>query len=109
MIETISATEPQAVQIEQHANGTADVWLRKNIEQDTADNGMDNEGYTFWRADEAHILVSGTPDPDEVAGNFTAWWAKAEGEDVASLESLQADVDTLLLAVAELGDMIGGE
>ena len=40
--QTVSATPLAAVLIEARADGAcADVWLRKNIEKDVADNGPD--------------------------------------------------------------------
>lgn len=62
--QTVSATPLAAVLIEARADGAcADVWLRKNIEKDVADNGPDAEkSIEFYKADELISSKSACPD-----------------------------------------------
>lgn len=109
---TISATQPQPVQAEPHGAARTDVWLRKNIQRDAADNGADGEPTEFWTADEIHFVADGTPTVEELAASFDALWAEHEhdgeslAEQVAAARQLAEDNAAALL---ELGDIIGGE
>lgn len=109
---TISATQPQAVQVEPHGATRSDVWLRKNITQDAADNGPDGTPASFWTADEIHFVADGTPTAEELSADFDALWQEHE-EDGASLEEQVAAARQLAednaAALLELGDIIGGE
>ena len=113
-IYTHSATQFDPVMVEHAASGAcSDVWLRRDIEQDTADNGPDGTPYEFWTADELHFIVPGTPSVAEIAAEFDALWDAHDGNDLSDREMAQdavqrvADVEQ---AVAELGTlMVGGE
>ena len=87
--QTVSATPLEAVLIEARADGmSADVWLRRNIERDVADNG---------------------PDVEEVTAAFEELWAAHDGDGMTDSERIAAltssDSDAVD-ALAELGDML---
>lgn len=109
--QTISATPPEAVLIEARADGMgADVWLRKNIERDVADNGPDaGRAIEFYRADEVHFVQAGAPTVDEVTAAFDELWAAHDGDGMTDAERIAAlassDSDNAD-ALAELGDML---
>ena len=109
--QTVSATRLEAVLIEARADGMGtDVWLRKNIEMDVADNGPDaGKATEFYRADEVHFAQVGTPTVDEVTAAFDELWAAHDGDDMTDAERIAAlalsDSDNAD-ALAELGDML---
>lgn len=109
--QTISATPLEAVLIEARADGMgADVWLRKNIERDVADNGPDAaRAIEFYRADEVHFVQAGAPAVDEVTAAFDELWAAHDGDGMTDAERIAAlassDSDNVD-ALAELGDML---
>ncbi len=111
---TISSTRPDAVLVEARPGGAAaDVWLRRNITQDTADHGEDEgAGAEYWTADELHYVAAGVPSADEIAAGFDATWAAHEDDDMTEDERMsklaQAIADNAA-ALIELGDLIGGE
>ena len=109
--QTISATPPEAVLIEARADGMgADVWLRKNIERDVADNGPDaGRAIEFYRADEVHFVQAGAPTVDEVTAAFDELWAAHDGDgmtDAERIAALAASDSDNTDALAELGDML---
>lgn len=119
--QTMSATPLDAVLIEPRTDGmTADVWLRKNIEQDVYDNGSEGDkSVTFWKADEVHFVAVGVPTVDEVTAAFDTLWTAHEqdgltdGERIAilceQLDKTNAALDDTTAALLELGDLVGGE
>ena len=112
--QTVSATKPDAVLVEARPGGmAADVWLRKGIEKDVADNGPDeSKAVEFYKADEIHFVQAGVPTAEEVEAAFDALWAAHEhdgmtdAERIAALEQANADTAAALM---ELGDLMGGE
>ena len=111
MDKTFSATPLAAVLVEPKQGGCSDVWLRRNIEQDTADNGIDGAPTTFWQADEVHCILPGTPAPEEVEANFDALWQAAIDDDIDPAERLagtEAAIEEIAQAVAELGVIVAG-
>ncbi len=109
--QTVSATPLEAVLIEAHADGMgADVWLRKNIERDVADNGPDAEkAIEFYRADEVHFVRDVVPTVDEVTAAFDELWAAHEDDgmtDAERIAALAASDSDNTDALAELGDML---
>ena len=111
---TVSATPPAAALIEARPDGmTADVWLRRNIEKDVADNGpATDKAVEFYTADEVHFVAAGVPTSEEVAAAFDELWdaydedGMTAAERIAALEQQLADTNAALL---EIGDLIGGE
>lgn len=109
--QTVSATPLEAVLIEARADGmSADVWLRRNIERDVADNGPDVEkAVEFYRADEVHFVRPGAPTVEEVTAAFDELWAAHDGDGMTDSERIAAltssDSDAVD-ALAELGDML---
>lgn len=112
--QTISSTPPDAVTVEARPGGAAsDVWLRKNIERDTAGHGEDaDEAVESWRADELHFVSAGSPTADEVAASFDELWEAHEEDgmtDSERLARLAAALEDTNAALVEIGDLIGGE
>ena len=72
--ETCSATPLDAVLIEPRPSGIlSDVWLRKNIQKDVADNGIDSgNAIEFYRADEIHFVQAGVPTIDGITAAMLA-------------------------------------
>lgn len=109
--QTVSATPLETVLIEARADGmSADVWLRRNIERDVADNGPDaGKAVEFYRADEVHFVQAGVPTVEEVTTAFDELWASHDGDDMTDSERIAAltssDSDAVD-ALAELGDML---
>lgn len=109
--QTVSATPLEAVLIEARADGmSADVWLRRNIERDVADNGPDVEkAVEFYRADEVHFVQAGALTVEEITAAFDELWAAhdddgmTDSERIAALASSDSDNAD---ALAELGDML---
>lgn len=99
---------------------TSDVWLRRNIERDVADNGTDTEkAIEFWRADELHFVAVGTPSVEEVAAAFNELWDAHEDDELTEIERIdklieqlndtRAALDDTQAALLEIGDLVGGE
>lgn len=81
MIEkSYSATEPSPVSVE-HIGDHTTVWLRKNIEQDTADSGPDgSESVTYWSCDEVCFSAPGIMSESEASKRFVELWDEHSGE-----------------------------
>lgn len=119
--QTCSATPLDAVMVEARPGGaTSDVWLRRNIERDVADNGADTEkAIEFWRADELHFVAVGTPSVEEVAAAFNELWDAHEDDELTEIERIdklieqlsdtRAALDDTQAALLEIGDLVGGE
>lgn len=119
--QTCSATPLDAVMVEAMPGGaTSDVWLRRNIERDVADNGADTEkAIEFWRADELHFVAVGTPSVEEVAAAFNELWDAHEDDELTEIERIdklieqlndtRAALDDTQAALLEIGDLVGGE
>lgn len=100
----------------------ANIWLRKNIAEDTVDNCPDGTPYKIWRCNTLFFQRIGTPTPEEIEADFDAIAEQqiAGGltvdERIGATEQAVADngkqLETAFQALAELGDMIataGGE
>lgn len=118
---TCSATPLEAVLIEPRPGGVlSDVWLRKNIQQDVADNGVDSgKAIEFYRADEIHFVQAGVPTLDGITAAFEELWSAHEDDGLSDSERIDdlivqlkqtrsalADTNAALL---EIGDIVGGE
>lgn len=120
-VTTCSATPIDAVMIEARPGGaTADVWLRRNIEKDVADNGADAEkAIEFYRADELHFVAVGVPSVEEVTAAFDELWEAHEDDELTELEQIdkliaqlkdtRAALEDTNAALLEIGDLVGGE
>ena len=120
-VATCSATPLDAVMVEARPGGaTADVWLRRNIEKDVADNGADAEkAIEFYRADELHFVAVGIPTVEEVTAAFDELWDAHEDDELTELEQIDKLIEQLKdtraaledtnAALLEIGDLIGGE
>lgn len=90
MQKTTSATPLDAVKVEQRPDGQADIWLRKNIQQEEVTPEDGGEPYTQYTADEAHIVKAMTQEEAEAA--FDELWDEAvaaetpQDERIAALE-----------------------
>ena len=119
--QTMSATPLDAVLVESRTDGmTADVWLRKNIEQDVYDNGIEGDrSVTFYKADEVHFVSVGIPTVDEVTAAFDTLWTAHELDGLTDAERIallteqlaatNAALDDTNAALLEIGDLVGGE
>lgn len=88
MQQTVSATPLEAVKIEQRPDGQADVWLRKNITEETY-NPMDGgEPYTRYTADEAHLVKAITQE--EAEQSFDELWDEAVAAETPQDERIRA-------------------
>ena len=120
-VATCSATPLDAVMVEARPGGaTADVWLRRNIEKDVADNGADAEkAIEFYRADELHFVAVGVPSVEEVTAAFDELWEAHEDDELTELEQIdklieqlkdtRAAIEDTNAALLEIGDLVGGE
>lgn len=90
MQKTTSATPLDAVKVEQRPDGQADIWLRKNIQQEEVTPEDGGEPYTQYTADEAHIVKAMTQE--EAEADFDELWDEAvaaetpQDERIAALE-----------------------
>ena len=113
-IQTCSATPLDTVMIEARPGGAiADVWLRRNIEKDVADNGADAEkAIEFYRADELHFVTVGVPTVEEVTAAFDELWDAHENDELTDTERIDMLINQLKdtrAALLEIGDLVGGE
>ena len=93
-------SKPETVQYMKLPNGKADVWLRKNIQQEENDEGV------FWSADEKYIRTGLTLD--EVNAQFDALFDAepvtplTDSERIAQLEQQNAMLTDCLLEMSEI-------
>lgn len=100
----------------------ANIWLRKDIAEDTVDNGPEGEPYKIWRCNTLFFQRIGTPTREEIEADFDAIAEqqiagnRTVDERIDATEQAVADngkqLETAFQALAELGDMIatvGGE
>lgn len=118
---TCSATPLDVVLIEPRAGGAiSDVWLRKNIQKDVADNGIDSgKAIEFYRADEIHFVQAGVPTLEGITAAFDELWSAHEDDGlsdteriddlIARLNQTRAALADTNAALLEIGDIVGGE
>lgn len=118
--ETCSATPLDAVLIEPRPSGIlSDVWLRKNIQKDVADNGIDSgNAIEFYRADEIHFVQAGVPTIDGITAAFDELWSAHEDDGLSDTERIDKIIESLTAtkaaledtnaALLEIGDIVGG-
>lgn len=100
----------------------ANIWLRKDITEDTVDTGPDGTPYKIWRCNTLFFQRIGTPTVEEIEADFDAIAEqqiagnRTVDERIDATEQAVADngkqLETAFQALAELGDMIataGGE
>lgn len=113
-VTTRSATQLDAVSVEARAGGAAaDVWLRKNIVEDAADQGeQDGDAIKYWQADELHFVAVGVPSVEEVTAAFDELWTAHEDDELSDserMDKLSQAIEDNTAALIELGDLIGGD
>lgn len=104
----IFSKKPDAAVILDNANGTVTVVLRKNIVQDTADQGPDGASITFWKCDYVSKVYASSQAPtiEYIESNFDELYSKLEKDgvqDVPVNEQLQA-IARLQVATMDLSD-----
>ena len=113
-----SDARPNEVSVERVGKFTS-VWLRKNIIEDTADQGPDgSESITFWTCDEVFFSVPGNMTESEALERFDELWSahRDDGrpaEEVAEKAKATADeakttADTAAASVNEYMDALLG-
>lgn len=119
--QTVSATPLAPVLIEARADGlTSDVWLRKNIQKDVADNGSEaGNAIEFYKADEIHFVQAGVPTLEGITAAFDELWVAHEDDGltdteridkvIESLSATRAALEDANAALLEIGDLVGGE
>lgn len=95
----IFSNKPDAAVILDNANGTVTVVLRKNIVQDTADQGPDGASVTFWKCDYVSkvFVKSQAPTIDYINEHFDEVYVSFESDNVPDVP-----VDEQLQAIARL-------
>lgn len=118
--ETCSATPLDAVLIEPRPGGIlSDVWLRKNIQKDVADNGSETgNAIEFYKADEIHFVQAGVPTLEGITAAFDELWVAHEDDGltdteridkvIESLSATRAALEDTNAALLEIGDIVGG-
>lgn len=94
IVQSHSSESPKTAQCERYGRHT-EVWLRKNIQQDTADN-YDGSGTDFYVYDELHFTVAGTLTEEQAQAQFDALWDEHKYDGVGAEEL----VKKLLLEIA---------
>lgn len=85
-----SDARPNEVSVEKVGKFTS-VWLRKNIVEDTADQGPDgSESVTFWTWDEVFFSVPGNMTEEEASERFDELW-EAHRDDGRPAEEVAAE------------------
>ena len=85
-----SDARPNEVSVERVGKFTS-VWLRKNIVEDTADQGPDgSESVTFWTWDEVFFSVPGNMTESEASERFDELWS-AHRDDGRPAEEVAAE------------------
>ena len=119
--QTVSATPLAPVMIEARADGlTSDVWMRKNIQKDVADNGSEpGNAIEFYKADEIHFVQAGVPTLEGINAAFDELWVAHENDGLSDTERIDKIIESLSAtraaledtnaALLEIGDIVGGE
>ena len=90
MVHTQASTPLSVVQVE-HRGPLTDVWLRKNIRDDVADNIYGSD-IAYWEADEVYGIIDGYITEDEVAARFDELWNRFEDAAMGDRELIEAKV-----------------
>jgi hypothetical protein len=98
------------------------VWLRKNIETSTREDGLndsDTAPETVYRYDEVYFVDCGFPTVESVRESFDELWSvhAADGmpdsaridDAIRRLEAVKASLADTNAALLEIGDIVGGE
>lgn len=109
--QSISSERPKVAEVVPHGI-LNHVWIRKNIVQDTSDNGPDGTPTEFWKCTELHFVTDGSITEKYAEEHIDELWGLHERdgmtleERMAELEAKSSDQEAALL---ELGDMVAGE
>lgn len=99
-----SDSKPNEVSVEKVGKFTS-VWLRKNIVEDTADQGPDgSESVTFWTWDEVFFSVPGNMTESEASERFDELWSNHERDGMTAEEMAREAV----AEAKEAKEMAGG-
>lgn len=95
VVESMSATEPARVQVEQRG-AVCDVWLRDNVVQDVAEaaSGEDVATCDVWRYNEVHYVADGSPTAEEVEAGFDELWAAHEHDGETDAQRVERLAET---------------
>lgn len=99
--ETQSNTKPAAVRLEPLPDGSANVWMARNIKevQVDAENGTE----TQYLADVGFFNAENNVTEAEIAADPDGWWAYAEawerGTEQPTIEERVADMEAAVLAL----------
>jgi hypothetical protein len=88
MVHTQASTPLSVVQVE-HRGPLTDVWLRKNIRDDVADNVYGSD-IAYWEADEVYGVINGHVTEEEVASRFDELWVRFEEDSMGDRELIEA-------------------
>lgn len=88
MVHTQASTPLSVVQVE-HRGPLTDVWLRKNIRDDVADNVYGSD-VAYWEADEVYGVINGYVTEDEVAERFDELWSQFEEDAMGDRELIES-------------------
>ena len=104
-MEVYSTDTPKQVQYNKLPDGTAEVWMRKDIIEEVTE-----EGGTQYKYKEVMFITS---EPEEsIVANFDTWfnfgstWTGEPLNNDIIIKRLQSDYNDLSNAVIELADMI---
>ena len=92
-------------------NLVSDVWMRRDVVE-SEESTEEGDSYTVYSYEELHHVSEGVPDADAIADGFDDYWSAFEEEDKTDSEriaELQEENEVLMLAIAELGALVGGE
>ncbi len=104
MVHTQAATQLSAVQVE-HRGSVSDVWLRKNIRDDVADEVYGSD-VTYWEADEVYGTLEGSVTEDEVAERFNELWDQFEEDVLTDREVTEKRGSEISDAMADLAETV---
>ena len=106
MQRTVSATPLEAVKVEQRPDGQADVWLRRDIQQEEAAPEGGGEPYVRYTAEEVHLVKAVTQE--EAEASFDELWdeaAAAETPQNERIKALEAITKTIGAAAPQLAQV----
>ena len=97
--------QPDEIMYMSRPDGTADVWLRKDITECETEN-EDGEAVTYWTAEEVQLNTA--MSADEVAENFDDLYTAAEEESYTAEVSDSERLDAIEAALLEITELILG-
>lgn len=103
MVETVQfQTEPARIMYMPLPDGSADVWLRRDIRSETSEDGTEG-----WIAEEVYLHTE--KSRDEIARDFDAYFEpeRTAEQRIESLESAVADLSGLVTTTTAQSDKLG--